>query len=209
VTVTPTASSPAATIEVRVNGGAFTALASGVTSAPLSLGVGNNTLEARVTASDTITQRLYTIAVHRLSRYEELAAALGLGASGPLDDFDFDGVGNLLEIGFATNAADTAGGSGPLAYAGNTIVRRGQPIVIPNPSGPGYAAAFVRRKDAVAQGISYQPHFSADMEVWGPGTAALVVLAEDASYEIVAMPFPDYIGALPPQFFKVSVTIAP
>jgi hypothetical protein len=208
-TVTPTASSPTATIAVRVNSDNFAPLASGATSAPLSLAVGVNTIEVRVTASDGITQRLYTIGVTRRSRWEDLAATLGLGGSGPLDDFDFDGTDNLLEVGFGTSASDTAEGSGPLEYSGGTITRRGQPLVIRHPSGPGYAGAFLRRKDAAALGLSYEPHFSADLEVWGPGTAALIVLAEDANYEIVAMPFPDFIGALPPQFFKVGVTIAP
>jgi hypothetical protein len=62
----------------------------------------------------------------------------------------------------------------------------------------------VRRKDAATVGLSYEPSFSELMETWDPGTAPLVVVAEDASYEVVAIPFPAGTS-----FFRVRVTVAP
>ena len=65
LTVTPTADEGHATIEVRVNGGAYQAVASASASAPLSLNPGPNPVEVRVTAEDLITQKVYTVTVTR------------------------------------------------------------------------------------------------------------------------------------------------
>ena len=65
VTVTPVASADL-TIEVRVNGGAYSPVASGTPSGTLALNVGANTIDVRVTAPDAST-RTYTITVTRQS----------------------------------------------------------------------------------------------------------------------------------------------
>jgi len=65
ITVTPTPSEPNASIEVRVNGGDFAAVAPGSPSGALALDAGSNTVDVLVTAQDGTTQRTYTIAVTR------------------------------------------------------------------------------------------------------------------------------------------------
>ncbi|MEK8128208.1 cadherin-like beta sandwich domain-containing protein [Paenibacillus filicis] len=65
--VKPKASDSAATTKVRVNGGSYTAVENGVSSAPLALDVGPNTLEVQVTAEDGTTKRTYEIHVKRQS----------------------------------------------------------------------------------------------------------------------------------------------
>ena len=65
MTVTPTASDPAtATIQVRVNGGSYSTVASGSPSGPLALNVGSNTIDVLVTAQDSST-KTYTVTVTR------------------------------------------------------------------------------------------------------------------------------------------------
>jgi hypothetical protein len=66
ITVTPTRAQANATIEARVNGGAYAAVSSGSPSAALPLNVGANTVDVRVTAQDGVTQRTYSITVTRL-----------------------------------------------------------------------------------------------------------------------------------------------
>jgi cadherin-like protein len=66
VTVTPTAAESHATIQVRINGGAFAAVASGLPSGPLALNEGANTIEVLVTAQDGVTTKTYSIAITRL-----------------------------------------------------------------------------------------------------------------------------------------------
>ena len=58
IIVTPTADDN--TSSITVNG---TSIISGQASAPISLDVGNNTIEVRVTAEDTVTIKLYTVTV--------------------------------------------------------------------------------------------------------------------------------------------------
>lgn len=65
VTVTPTRNEANATIEAQVNGGGYAAVTSGLASGNLSLNVGTNTVDVRVTAEDGATRRTYTITVTR------------------------------------------------------------------------------------------------------------------------------------------------
>jgi Cadherin-like beta sandwich domain/PASTA domain len=65
LTVTPTATEPHATIQVRVNRGAYSSVASGSASGALSLNVGANTIDVLVTAQDGITTTKDTVTVTR------------------------------------------------------------------------------------------------------------------------------------------------
>lgn len=56
-----------ATIQVRINGGTFTALSSGIASGLLSLNNGINTLDVRVTAQNGATIKTYSVSVVRLA----------------------------------------------------------------------------------------------------------------------------------------------
>ncbi len=64
VTVTPTSADPNATIQVRVNGGSYSAVLSGAASGALALNVGANPIDVLVTGVDATT-RLYTVTVTR------------------------------------------------------------------------------------------------------------------------------------------------
>lgn len=64
ITVTPTSSSTSAAIAIHINDGAFASVASGAASASLTLNIGTNVIEVRVTAEDgSIT--IYTVTVAR------------------------------------------------------------------------------------------------------------------------------------------------
>ncbi|RYY39172.1 MAG: HYR domain-containing protein [Chitinophagaceae bacterium] len=76
VTLTPTASSSAASIRIRVNGGAYMDAVNRQASSGLSLNAGSNTIEVLVTAQDG-TQRTYTITATRSNTLD----VLGLSAS--------------------------------------------------------------------------------------------------------------------------------
>lgn len=65
ISVTPTSVIIGSTIQLRINGGGFLPIASGATSAPLSLNPGSNMIDVRVTAQDAVTTRTYTITVNR------------------------------------------------------------------------------------------------------------------------------------------------
>lgn len=63
--VTPTLSQDSATIQVRINGGAYGNLENETISGMLLLNVGSNTIEVKVTAEDGVTVKIYTITVTR------------------------------------------------------------------------------------------------------------------------------------------------
>ncbi|MFZ4436331.1 MAG: fibronectin type III domain-containing protein [Flavobacterium psychrophilum] len=65
ITLTPTRNQANATIQVRVNGGSYTAVTSGNASGSLSLNVNDNTVDVLVTAQDGSTTKTYTITVTR------------------------------------------------------------------------------------------------------------------------------------------------
>ena len=80
ITVTPTRDQPNATIEVRVNGGAYAVVTSGTQSGVLNLNVGANPVEIRVTAQDGTTIKTYTVSVTRAPSSNANLAALILSS---------------------------------------------------------------------------------------------------------------------------------
>ena len=67
VTATPYCSNSSATIQIRINGGAYSNVNCGSNSNTLNLNVGTNTIETRVTAQDGVTTKTYTINLIRES----------------------------------------------------------------------------------------------------------------------------------------------
>jgi formylglycine-generating enzyme required for sulfatase activity/sugar lactone lactonase YvrE len=88
ITMTPTAAQANATMEVRVNGGTYAAVASGSPSASLALNVGINTVDIRVTAQDGVTQKIYSVTVTRANPIQNLVVAQRSGTR--LIDLTYD-----------------------------------------------------------------------------------------------------------------------
>lgn len=133
-----------------------------------------------------------------------------------LDDFDNDGVANLLEFGFGTFPGTNSSGPGTLTYTGplaggGTITATGQPVTMfeTTPSGPEFQALFVRRKDYTAARLNYIPQFSAALGEWEDSTTIPTVLADDGVHQIVSVPYPASVGGQTPRFFRVSVGLTP
>jgi hypothetical protein len=68
ISVIPTGTHPASAIDVRINGGSSTSVASGSASAVLALNVGANTVEVHVTAEDGTSSVTYSLVVTRTTR---------------------------------------------------------------------------------------------------------------------------------------------
>jgi hypothetical protein len=81
ITVTPTASSSSATITVRVNGGAYTTVASGAQSGNLALNIGKNAIDVMVTTENDV-QVTYTISVTRIKTISKLKLDFAYGSDG-------------------------------------------------------------------------------------------------------------------------------
>jgi uncharacterized delta-60 repeat protein len=84
ITVTPTKAQANATIQVRVNGGAYSIVTSGSPSGPLVLGVGANPVDVLVTAHDGTTTKTYTIVVTRFAGSSNADLSALATSAGPL-----------------------------------------------------------------------------------------------------------------------------
>ena len=130
------------------------------------------------------------------------------------EDFDHDGIINLLEFAFGTNP--TISNAGVLQYngifaAGGAIASTGQPTTVFESTATGidFRALFVRRVDYVAAGLTYAVQFSANMQSWTTSAALPAVLADDGAHQIVSVPYPPFVQGKKARFFRVQVSLAP
>ncbi|MFM6128958.1 MAG: immunoglobulin-like domain-containing protein, partial [Sphaerospermopsis kisseleviana] len=79
-TVRPTAAQTNAVIQVRVNNGTFSNVASGALSSALPLNAGSNPIDVRVTAQDGTTTKTYTFTVTRAASANADLSALSLSS---------------------------------------------------------------------------------------------------------------------------------
>jgi len=209
VNVTPTASNANATIQVQVNGDPAISVASGSPSAPLTLFTGKNTIYVNVTAQDGTTSTSYQINLMRATDFASWAVAKGLSGpnNGPAQDYDNDGVPNLLEYAFGTDP--TVAASGTLAVNGSTLSARGGPVTLSVTNGTGGTdryAMFMRRDDYAFAGLIYTVEFSPDLRNWVASPATPAVVADDGEMQAVTIPYMDLIGGQPVRFFRVKVS---
>ena len=144
----------------------------------------------------------------RLTPYEEWLDGKGLGGpdSERDEDFDGDGVANLLEWAFGTNPK--LSGPGSLSISAGTIIRGGPASLFVDDGLGGVVplAAFARRKDYEEEGLIYVVEFSSDLVTWTPSTATPAVIAADEEIEIVTVPYPPLIDGQTALFFRIEVT---
>lgn len=138
---------------------------------------------------------------------------LGLAepAGGQGGDPDADNHNNLLEFAFGTHPADPASGPAGILYAGSTLIFRGQPepFVASLPNSVDFRVVFARRRDYQAVGLRYQVQFSADLAAWTTSAAVPVVLAGDAEYEAVSVPWPFFVEGRKARFFRMIIDFFP
>jgi hypothetical protein len=131
------------------------------------------------------------------------------------EDFDSDGVSNLLEFAFGTLPNNNASGSASLQYTGTfagggTLTSTGQPRTGFEPTSMGidFRALFVRRNDYAASGLTYTPQFSANLTTWQDSATVPTVLADNGTHQVVSVPYPPFIGGKKARFFRINVTKA-
>lgn len=210
--LTATTANANATLQYRVNGAEYTTT-NGI-AIPVTLETGLTTVQIEVTAQDEVTLRLYTLQITRPSGYTQWSATAGITGptnTGPTDDFDGDGIANVLEYALGMAGA-SAGGTGALVLNGNTLTSTGQPIArqLPPPGGgaPEWCAIFIRRKDYAQAGLTYTANFSTDLGTWEASAEIPTILADDGVYQAVCVPYPEISGQ-PARFFKLGVTMGP
>ncbi len=190
LTLTPAATDPGAS--VRVNG---TLIPSGISSEPITLNLGLNTITTLVTAQDGTTTSTYTLAITRQTGFETWAAENGVSTG---SDRQFSNYAFGLPPGNQ--------GSRSIAISGESISQDGSPVVLISNGGANIYALYGRRKDRSTAGLSYAVEFSGDLASWETATAVPSVIASDADTEAVVIPFPAQVAGKPTRFFRVTLT---
>jgi uncharacterized protein GlcG (DUF336 family) len=147
--------------------------------------------------------------VNPLTYYQAWSAANGVTGSdsGPDEDFDHDGIKNLLELGFGTNP--TAASAGVITLNGAAITQRGSHTMwLQNiANGVDRRALFGRRKDYLAAGLTYTVQFSGDLVGWTDSVAIPAVVAGDTEFDAVTVPYPLFVNGRKARFFRVTVSL--
>jgi len=214
VTVTPTVSQANATVRVRVNSGSWASVTSGAASGSLSLSVGTNTVEVEVTAQDATTTTTYSVAVTRRTNLEDwrvnyFSSAANAGNGANTANPQGDGLSNLEKYAFGLDPTASLGTGDRVAVSGGTITRGRPTIDVQSNSSTsiGVKARFVRRKTYVVDGLTYTVRFSNDLSTWLTSTATPTVVASDADFEVVEVPYPLFIGGKKAGFFSVVLDL--
>lgn len=150
-TITPTATNGSSTLSYNVNGGGFTAIVSGATSAPITLNAAgvNTPIIVKVISADTTTTTLYTVNVTR--------AAAGVGAPTTLYTSGVDSPPGAPGTTFASVRSGMAiASSGALSFRGFLTIGTGGVDannymgMWKSPDGTAGAVALVARSGSVA-----------------------------------------------------------
>lgn len=122
----------------------------------------------------------------------------------PENNFDSDGLDNLLEYAFDTNP--TVSQSNSISVSGSTVTRGAPTVSVTNtPGNVDFKVLFGRRTDPT--GLVYTVQFSGDMTTWVNSAAVPTVVATDGTIQAVTVPYPFFVGGKKARFFRVLVTI--
>ena len=127
------------------------------------------------------------------------------------DDYDLDGVVNLLEFAFGTDPTVSSAQvlSAPVTAGGRVLNHRGRPIheIVNTGGAPTMDVLFMRRVSYATDGLSYHVEFSATpTSGWETSTATPQVLLADGDYELVSVPYPFFLSdGRKARFFRVRV----
>lgn len=123
-----------------------------------------------------------------------------------INNLDGDADTNFMEFAFGTDPA--VSDSGVMQVTGNTMIRRGSPIVslTNTPTGVDYRAVFCQRKDKASLGLTYTVQFSADLTTWQDSAATPTLVADDGDYEAVSVRYPFFVNGKKARFFRVSIS---
>lgn len=140
-----------------------------------------------------------------LSQIEAITGALVPATAGPLDDFDGDGINNLLEFALNLDPAVNA----RVTMQPDTGVRGLPAIRLENSAGGDrLTIEFVRRTSASGSGLTYLPEFSPDLTDWQAGGTESVT-AIDSQWDRVKTTDSLTTSAAPRRFARLRVTVAP
>ena len=140
-----------------------------------------------------------------LTYYQTWSASFNMTGSNAAaeKDFDSDGLINMFEMAVGTNP--TTAGEATIIVNPPNIIQRGKPRLLRDANGVDFRTLYGRRKDYLAAGLTYTVQFSGDLLTWADSTSAPTVIAEDAEFEALTVPFPPFVNGLKARFSRVRV----
>jgi len=117
-----------------------------------------------------------------LAGYPELLAAEEEGGN---EDIDRDGMTNVEEYAYGTSPLVAEHGSLVLSAAGNSLAKRGRPMLVRDAAGDGFRFIYVQRKGDA--GLSCGVQISVGLDGWQPSTAEPQVLVDDGEYQVLSV----------------------
>ena len=129
------------------------------------------------------------------------------------DDYDADGVVNLLEFAFGTDPTVSSPQqlAAPVTDGIRALDQRGKPFheIVNTTAAPDMKVLFMRRVSHAADGLSYFLDFSADLTAWETSASAPAVLLPDGSHELASVAYPFFLSdGRKARFFRVRVEYA-
>ena len=176
------------------------------------------TYTVRITGTDTLGETGFTEFTVNVTPNAYLAWLAAHGMSdedlGQDDDYDSDGVVNVLEFAFGTDPTVSSPQplEAPVADGIRTLGQRGRPDqeITNTTAAPDLKVLFMRRVTHATDGLSYHVEFSADLGSWQASSATPQVLLADGEYELVSAPYPFFLSdGRKARYFRVRVEFAP
>lgn len=191
VTVTPTAAQNDASIQIRINGGAYAPLLNGNASQPLALAIGTNLVELLVTAQDGFATKAYSIVVTRSATSSNAQLSNLVLSSGTLNPVFGPGqTSYTVNVGNSTGSINVT----PTAAEANATIE----VRVNGGSYVGVASGSASSALALDEGVN---------------AIEVKVSAQDGStaavYSISVTRTPQMIGAIPDQVVPAGTSIAP
>lgn len=168
----------------------------------------------RITATDSLGESAFVEFTLEVTENPYLAWAAENGLTGENagidDDFDSDGVVNLLEFAFGTDPTVPSPQmlEAPVVDGSRVLNQRGRPMheIVATAAAPDMKVLMMRRISHAADGLSYFVEFSWDLSSWETSSAEPQVLLADGDYELVAVPYPFFLSdGRKARFFRVRV----
>ncbi len=176
---------------------------------------GNYTV--RITGTDVLGASNFTEfnVVVTANAYLAWVAANGMEGDklGVDDDYDGDGVVNLLEFAFGTDPKVSSPQplSAPVVGGTRTLDERGKPIqeITNTTAAPDMKVLFMRKVSYATDGLKYFVEFSADLSTWEATAAVPTVLLPSGDYELASVRYPFFLSnGKKARFFRVRVEFA-
>ncbi|WP_443937125.1 YDG domain-containing protein [Pedobacter sp. MW01-1-1] len=173
--LTATTVAPLATLSLSVNGGAYTAITSGVQTTAAALNFGDNTFDVKVTAQNGVIEKTYTITVNRANAAQTITFASTASTTYGNADFNpgatsaTSGINAITYTSSDLSVATIVAGSIHIVGKGTTTITAKQA------ASTGFDAAADATQVLTVNAKNITGNFTADNKVYDAANTATIL----------------------------------